>query len=85
MKLGRPQAALRYQYIFAQIEMEGRATGQIYLTNIPPYTNPNQVRNSIITCILPRDFRWFFTMIDHVINGQSKLDKVDFFYQNTEN
>ena len=48
MKLGRPQAALRYQYIFAQIEMEGRATGQIYLTNIPPYTNPNQVRDSII-------------------------------------
>ena len=28
IKLGRPQAALRYQYIFAQIEMEGRAMAQ---------------------------------------------------------
>ena len=43
MKLGRPQAALRYQYIFAQLEMEGRATGQVYVTNIPLYTHPNKV------------------------------------------
>ena len=54
MKLGRPQAALRYQYIFAQIEMEGRATGQIYLTNIPPFTNPNQV-----------NLQWHIVMIVH--------------------
>ena len=33
---------MRYQYIFAQIEMEGRATGQVYVTNIPKFINPNK-------------------------------------------
>ena len=47
IKLGRPQAALRYQYIFAQIEMEGRATAQVYATNIAPLTDPNKVRKLI--------------------------------------
>ncbi|CBY07200.1 unnamed protein product [Oikopleura dioica] len=35
MKLGRPQAALRYQTLLAQLEMDGRASARVYLGNLP--------------------------------------------------
>ena len=35
MKLGRPQAALRYQTLLAQLEMDGRASARVYLANLP--------------------------------------------------
>jgi len=35
MKLGRPQAALRYQTVFAQLEMEGRSSAKVYISGFP--------------------------------------------------
>lgn len=47
MKLGRPQAALRYQTLLAQMEMEGRASARVYLANLPKEASVEKVASSI--------------------------------------